>query len=130
MLLHRNSTTTSSIPTTTTVSTTDTDNDDDDDDDDDDLAQIDDRVEVPLLRPSVRNDTNNSTTYAPGLYAYYRSSSSVGASSSEQHHQHQHQQRPLPNIRATRLAMACGLFATRLYGPVVITRRQTFSFPL
>ena len=118
ILLHRNSTT-----TTTTTTTTDTDTDDDDDDDD--LAQIDDRVEVPLLRPSVRNDTKNSTTYAPGLYAYYRSSSSVGVSSSEHH-----QPRPSPNIRATRLAMACGLFATRLSGPVVITRRQTCSFPL
>ena len=54
-----------------------------DDEDEKDLAAIDDRVEVPLLRPFGES---------PGLYAYYRS---TGAATND------------PNVRATRLAMAC-----------------------
>jgi hypothetical protein len=82
---------------------------DSDDDDDDgeynDLAAIDDRVEVPLLRP-LRD--------SPGLYAYFCS----GAVATT-----------MPNIRATRLAMACGLMSLRFGGNVVVARSNASGRP-
>ena len=84
------------------------DNDGDSDSDDgeyNDLAAIDDRVEVPLLRP-LRD--------SPGLYAYFCS----GATATT-----------MPNIRATRLAMACGLMSLRFGGNVVVARSNASGRP-
>ena len=53
-------------------------------------------VPTLLLRP---------TEATAGLYAYQEPS-----------------QTPCPNIRATRLSMACGLFSVRCYGKVILTR--------
>ena len=70
----------------------------DNDDDDDDILY------TPLLLPS-------SNDHTAGLYMYYNAST-----------------RPSKNIRATRFAMACGLFAKRFYGTVVLVRAHaTYS---
>lgn len=61
-----------------------------------------DYLETPLIRPRGNNDTS-----VAGLYAYYNVPE-----------QKQGQQ----NIRATRLAMACGLMSLRFYGPVLLVR--------
>ena len=67
---------------------------------------------APLLRPRCRSrsSTNekNENTQA-GLYAYYHIPSRRHA-------------RSLRNVRATRLAMACGLHSLRFYGPVLLVR--------
>ena len=75
-----------------------------DSDDEKDMAAIDDRVEVPLLRPA--GDS-------PGLYAYFRSG----------------KRNTTPNIRATRLAMACGLMSMRFQGNLVIARANPSGTP-
>ena len=82
------------------------DNNDDSDSDSDEeqeLEAIDDRVEVPLLRP---------LGDSPGLYVYFRST-----------------QRSHPNIRGTRLAMACGLMSMRFHGDLVVTRANPSGTP-
>lgn len=83
----------------------DRDSDNDGDEDEQDLAAIDDRVEVPLLRPF--GDS-------PGLYAYYRSTK---VATNE------------PNARATRLAMACGLMSIRFRGNLVVARANPSGRP-
>ena len=70
---------------------------------------MDDRIEVPLLRPG-------NSTDSPGLYAYYRS---YGRLKSQ----------PTPNIRATRLAMAVGLMSLRFHGDVLIARSHPSGRP-
>jgi hypothetical protein len=59
-------------------------------------------LETPLLRPRGN---------VAGLYAYYNVPDDV-----------LNDQRQLHNIRATRLAMACGLLSLRFYGPVLLVR--------
>jgi hypothetical protein len=67
------------------------------------LESSDDVVRTLLLRPF---------TEQPGLYACHGHSDSSSLRPS-----------PLrPNVRATRLCMACGLFSRRLYGDVVLMR--------
>ena len=70
---------------------------------------MDDRIEVPLLRPG-------NSTDSPGLYAYYRS---YGRLKSQ----------PTPNVRATRLAMAVGLMSLRFHGDVLIARSHPSGRP-
>lgn len=64
--------------------------------DDDDPENV---IPTLLIRPS---DTS------PGLFAYHNPTS---------------KRKTPPNIRATRLAMACGLFSMRFYGTVLLIRR-------
>ena len=63
-------------------------------------------LETPLLRP--RSD-------CPGLIAYYNTPEQAGSSSSEGG-------KTTENVRATRLAMACGLLRLRFYGNVLLIR--------
>lgn len=68
-------------------------------------------LETPLLRPRM-NDSS------AGLYAYFL----------PQHGSDLTQSQPLPpqppNVRATRLSMACGLLSLRFYGPVILVRQH------
>ena len=52
-----------------------------------------------------------------GLYAHHNPSAASSGS----------QQQQLPNVRATRLSMACGLLSMRLCGAVIISRQSTFT---
>jgi hypothetical protein len=63
-----------------------------------------DLVEIPLLRPL--QDT-------PGLYAYYLYNPNRNKNNDTN---------DAPNIRATRLAMACGHLSMRLFGNILVTR--------
>ena len=66
-----------------------------------------DHLEIPLLRPRSSGDDDDDDV--PGLYAY---SDAVP-----------HEERGgMQNVRATRLAMACGLLSLRFYGPVLLVR--------
>jgi hypothetical protein len=65
--------------------------------------------EIPLLRPF--HDS-------PGLYAYHLHSYSATMSTSQ-----------LANVRATRLALACGLLSMRLWGDVLISRSHPTRQP-
>ncbi|MGK3754635.1 MAG: hypothetical protein ACI8RD_006944 [Bacillariaceae sp.] len=82
---------------------------DDDDIEINNFDAMDDRIEVPLLRPGNSADS-------PGLYAYYRS---YGRLKSQ----------PTSNVRATRLAMAFGLMSLRFHGDVVIARSHPSARP-
>jgi len=101
--------------------TKDIDSDDNDDggEDDGDLSIIDDRVEVPLLRPLGKS---------PGLYAYYRSgfgSNSGWKNMNKNKDKNKNIGKRVvvpPNIRATRLAMACGLMSMRFHGMIILVR--------
>jgi hypothetical protein len=73
---------------------------------------------APLLRPqcgsSSRTEHENNKT--AGLYAYFHIPSP------------QRRTHSIRNVRATRLAMACGLHSTRFYGPVVLVRSFGCSY--
>jgi hypothetical protein len=75
------------------------------------LLQSPDHVETPLLRPLGES---------PGLFAYHHHgreySGLVPPTSSPPSSE---------NVRATRLAMACGLMAVRFHGPVLLARSHT-----
>jgi len=76
-----------------------------------DEQQHDDYLEIPLLRPRSGGDDDDDV---PGLYAY---SNAVP-----------HEERGgVQNVRATRLAMACGLLSLRFYGPVLLVRSSGAS---
>lgn len=68
-----------------------------------------DPVEIPLLRPLQES---------PGLYAYYLYDPTTTTNSSK-----------APNIRATRLAMACGLLSMRLAGNILVVRSHPTRKP-
>ena len=74
------------------------------------VAGPDDYRQTLLIRPSEENGA--------GLYAYHCFHFDI----SEPPPPHQPKQQPLPNIRATRLAMACGLYRLRLFGMVLLSR--------
>ncbi|CAJ1967338.1 unnamed protein product [Cylindrotheca closterium] len=67
-----------------------------------------DYLETPLLRP--RNET-------AGLYAYFNNPTDAGEEKSQ-----------LANVRATRLAMACGLLSLRFFGNVLLVRGFGFRW--
>jgi len=75
---------------------------------------------APLLRPQCGSSTStnekNENNKAAGLYAYFHIPS-------PQRHTHS-----IRNVRATRLAMACGLHSLRFYGPVVLVRSFGCSY--
>ena len=64
------------------------------------ILQQQDYLETPLLRPRHK---------VAGLYAYHNTLPAVSAQGHE-------------NVRATRLAMACGCFSARFFGPVLLVR--------
>ena len=68
------------------------------------LLQDTDYLETPLLRPR-GDDENQNFVATAGLYAYYNNA-----------------RQSQNNIRATRLAMACGLLAKRFRGDVLLIR--------
>ena len=50
----------------------------------------------------------------PGLYVHHEPAAAAAATAAQQH----------PNVRATRLAMACGLFSHRFHGDVILSCGQ------
>ena len=68
-------------------------------------------------------DDNSSTTDHPPLYAYHIPKSSSSSSTDQQPQQQLHPH--VPNIRATRFAMACGHWSIRFYGTVVLATTTT-----
>lgn len=75
-------------------------------------------VEIPLLRP---------LQDSPGLYAYYRYNPHDDVDNGDDDSTTQQQQSP--NVRATRLAMMCGLLSMRLSGDVVLVRSHPTRQP-
>jgi hypothetical protein len=88
-------------------------------------------LETPLIRPNIDKPSC-------GLYAYFLPQMRKKHETNHRHLESCHQQQSLeeeeeegpeplqlpPNIRATRLAMSCGLFSSRFYGPVLLVRCQ------
>jgi hypothetical protein len=69
---------------------------------------LDDAVEKALRSQEVRKSLLlRPSDAAPGLYAHQRTDRGVQSK---------------PNLRATRLSMACGLFSIRFYGDVILSR--------
>ena len=70
---------------------------------------------MPLIRPQEGDYTQSEI---PGLFAYYHKDFS-------EHDERQGLASSKANIRATRLAMACGLLSIRFYGNILLVRSRS-----